>query len=280
RSLEAHQHAVARRVRAPARRGDGRAGARRAVLGHDGARLPHRHRSGRPLPVRAEGVRAGRRGVRHVRQETRHHAHDRSAGDDVLPAVPALTTLLLHGHRQRARSRGPIAELAGVVASPAIRRATGRQAAGVPQSGADADELEVICDGGGIGPSGAGAVAQLPVGVVAPAVRRSARDHTAAVPTAPVQDREREPSRDRDRAPALALLKASPPTTATGVADAPPVPPSPSWPAKLSPQQYAAPDVVTPQVCAPPAPTIVKARSPATRAGLVWGMPIPSPSWP
>src|SRR5438270_68968 len=42
------------------------------------------------VSVRAEGVRARWRAVRHVRQEARHDAHDRPAGDDVLPELPAL----------------------------------------------------------------------------------------------------------------------------------------------------------------------------------------------
>src|SRR5947199_132821 len=52
--------------------------------------VSHRDRGGRPVPVRTQGVRPRRRTVRAVRQEARHHAHDRLAGHDVLPELPAL----------------------------------------------------------------------------------------------------------------------------------------------------------------------------------------------
>src|SRR2546430_11764253 len=90
RSVEAHEQAVPRRVRSPARRGDRRPRAGRAILRDDGARLPHRDGRGRPIPVRAESVRPRRRALRDVRKEARHDAHDRPPGDDVLLEVPAL----------------------------------------------------------------------------------------------------------------------------------------------------------------------------------------------
>ena len=52
--------------------------------------------------------------------------------------------------------------------------------------------------------------------------------------------------------PAAIALNVSPPDTATGVEVFVPEP-SPSWPASLRPQQYAAPPVVSAQVCSKPA---------------------------
>ena len=67
----------------------------------------------------------------------------------------------------------------------------------------------------------------------------------------------------------------SPPATGTGV----PlliVEPSPSWPWTLSPQQYAAPPVVSPHVCDLPALTAAKANPPATGTAVVLqGTPLP-----
>src|SRR2546428_9872095 len=60
--------------------------------------------------------------------------------------------------------------------------------------------------------------------------------------------------------------------------------PSPSWPEELSPQQYAAPLVVTPQVCSgikvPPALSVANVKPPATGVGMSCWAVVPSPSWP
>src|SRR5205814_1401218 len=54
-------------------------------------------------------------------------------------------------------------------------------------------------------------------------------------------------------------------------------------PKRLSPQPYAEPPAVTPQVRQTPALSIVKRSPPATGAGLGWYQgddAVPSPSWP
>ena len=68
----------------------------------------------------------------------------------------------------------------------------------------------------------------------------------------------------------------SPPETATGVALLVVVP-FPSSPAPLNPQQYAAPLVVTPQVCSYPALTAANVSPPdtATAASLFVVVPFP-----
>src|SRR5437016_3004523 len=76
--------------------------------------------------------------------------------------------------------------------------------------------------------------------------------------------------------PARSAVKVSPPATATGVrlhglqlhvsvaASAP----TPSWPAELSPQQYAAPAALRPQACRFAAATVEKVSPPATASGV------------
>src|SRR5205823_13959121 len=54
--------------------------------------------------------------------------------------------------------------------------------------------------------------------------------------------------------------------------------PAPSWPYVLRPQQYAPPLAVTPQVCEPPALTVVKLSLLATRTGIARLVVVPSPS--
>src|SRR5438552_11508030 len=56
--------------------------------------------------------------------------------------------------------------------------------------------------------------------------------------------------------------------------------PSPSSPDPLKPQQYAAPLVVTPQVCAAPALTPANERPPATGVGTSRGMVVRAPGRP
>src|SRR5712691_5103960 len=79
----------------------------------------------------------------------------------------------------------------------------------------------------------------------------------------------------------------SPPSTGTGlvrlvVVPSPSAPPSCPLKARapLAPQQYAAPPVVTPQVCAFPTLTAAKLRPPATSTGLNRPRLVPSPCWP
>ena len=79
--------------------------------------------------------------------------------------------------------------------------------------------------------------------------------------------------------PDLTALKSSPPATATGAGWAA-FPPSPSWPERLNPQQYASWVVVTPQLCPPPALTTVKCKPPETRTGNVRSVCEPSPTSP
>ena len=56
--------------------------------------------------------------------------------------------------------------------------------------------------------------------------------------------------------------------------------PSPSAPYLFSPQQYAVPLVVTPQVRRPPAHKDVNWSPPATATGVLLSVVVPSPSWP
>src|SRR6266566_5636619 len=69
-----------------------------------------------------------------------------------------------------------------------------------------------------------------------------------------------------------------PPATRTGL-DRPLVLPSPSLPAKFSPQQYAAPAVVSPHVCSNPALTEAKV-SPVAPGGDVGPLSPPQPMTP
>src|SRR5205814_9520958 len=69
------------------------------------------------------------------------------------------------------------------------------------------------------------------------------------------------------------------PPTGTGVARGPVVP-SPSCASWLSPQQYAAPLVVTPQVWNDPALTATNRNPPATGTGVARATLVPSPSCP
>lgn len=63
--------------------------------------------------------------------------------------------------------------------------------------------------------------------------------------------------------------------TARGV-----VVPSPSWPELLRPQQNAAPELVSPQVCCVPVISVVKTCPPKTATGTRRGVVVPSPSEP
>ena len=56
--------------------------------------------------------------------------------------------------------------------------------------------------------------------------------------------------------------------------------PLPSWPLPPSPQQYAAPSVVTPQVMPVPALIDAKVSPPETGVGWSWSAVEPLPSWP
>ena len=74
------------------------------------------------------------------------------------------------------------------------------------------------------------------------------------------------------------------PTTAAGMARnaswVPPVP-SPSWPHWFRPQHWTPPDIVSAQVCSPPAAMAVTPPvSATTSTGLVRSVVVPSPSWP
>src|SRR5258708_23665913 len=66
--------------------------------------------------------------------------------------------------------------------------------------------------------------------------------------------------------PALTALNASPPTTAFGT-ELLTVSPSPSWPLKSSPQQYAAPAAVMPHAWVEPRLIVVNVSAPGTGAG-------------
>src|SRR5207249_4229317 len=80
---------------------------------------------------------------------------------------------------------------------------------------------------------------------------------------------------------ALSVWKTSPPETGTGTGVAlPVVVPLPSSPSLLSPQQYAAPAVVTPQVWTPPVLSVAKVSPPETATGVELLAGVPSPSWP
>ena len=57
--------------------------------------------------------------------------------------------------------------------------------------------------------------------------------------------------------------------------------PVPSWPYQLSPQHFAAPSIVTPQVCVTPAASFATPfASPLTAVGVYRFAVVPSPSWP
>src|SRR5882724_5083623 len=56
--------------------------------------------------------------------------------------------------------------------------------------------------------------------------------------------------------------------------------PLPSWPCVLSPQQWVAPAVVTPQVCSLPTVRFAKMRPPETATGDGLGLVVPSPNSP
>src|SRR5207245_11273560 len=71
----------------------------------------------------------------------------------------------------------------------------------------------------------------------------------------------------------------SAPDTPTGAALGVVVP-CPSRPKRLSPQQYAAPPGVTPQVVPAPALTAAKVRPPDTATGVALLVVVPFPSWP
>src|SRR5262245_46973548 len=84
--------------------------------------------------------------------------------------------------------------------------------------------------------------------------------------------------------PALTARHVRPPATGCGAActNALGVGPIPRSPLILAPQQYAAPDVVTPQACAPPAEIEVNESPPVTGTGtgLVVDSVSPCPSSP
>src|SRR5204863_421158 len=79
--------------------------------------------------------------------------------------------------------------------------------------------------------------------------------------------------------PAPTAAKFSTPLTRTGVLHDVVVP-SPSSPSRFSPQQYAAPPVVTPQLWNDPALTAANLSPPATGTGVVRPAVVPSPSCP
>src|SRR5687768_2301355 len=80
--------------------------------------------------------------------------------------------------------------------------------------------------------------------------------------------------------PASTDWKLNPPPTGTGVStDSPPVP-IPSCPSMLRPQQYAAPEVVTPQACEAPSDSDAKVCPPATGEGTEVLEVVPFPSVP
>src|SRR2546426_463197 len=81
------------------------------------------------------------------------------------------------------------------------------------------------------------------------------------------------------RQPASTAENASPPLTAAGT-KLKPFEPFPSSPCPPSPQQYAVPLVLTPQLCSRPGPTLEKVRSPVTATGTDLGVTDPSPSGP
>src|SRR5215218_3498430 len=58
------------------------------------------------------------------------------------------------------------------------------------------------------------------------------------------------------------------------------VPPSPSWPKKLSPQHFTAPELVTAQVWSRPALTATTPLRPETATGTLLSVVPASPSWP
>src|SRR2546426_11655908 len=79
--------------------------------------------------------------------------------------------------------------------------------------------------------------------------------------------------------PALTERNWCPPDTGTGVVLIA-VEPSPTWPRSDSPQQYASPPVVTPQLCVAPALTDWKTSPPDAATGTVLLAVEPMPSWP
>ena len=83
---------------------------------------------------------------------------------------------------------------------------------------------------------------------------------------------------------ALTDAKVSPPEGATGMRLTPvAVAGSPSWPVKLSPQQYAVFIVgalAIPQEWPAPVRTVAKVSPPPTPSGVVLPVVVPSPSWP
>src|SRR3990172_1387042 len=79
--------------------------------------------------------------------------------------------------------------------------------------------------------------------------------------------------------PALSGMQLLPPSTGAGV-DRSALVPSPSWPLKFSPQQYAAPVVAIPQVCPAPGLRAWYRTVPTTGTGYTRDLREPSPSWP
>src|SRR4029077_17791041 len=78
---------------------------------------------------------------------------------------------LHHAHGGGARTRGPVAKLAGGVVTPAVDRSSGREATGVYVPGAHRGEQEPARNCDRAGPLREGPVAELARVVVAPAIR-------------------------------------------------------------------------------------------------------------
>ena len=88
--IQAHTQTQSQRVCRPARSDSRDPGSSRRRRRYHRARLSHGDRRPRTLSIRVTRVRARRRAVYALRQEARHHTHDRLARDDLLSALPAL----------------------------------------------------------------------------------------------------------------------------------------------------------------------------------------------
>ena len=93
----------------------------------------------------------------------------------------ALGLLTQDPHRYIAVVRGPVAQLAELVVSPAIHRAGGGDPAGMLAPGTDGGEGQPPGDGRGGCLAGGGPIAQRTLAVVAPAVGPSRFDDSSGV---------------------------------------------------------------------------------------------------
>src|SRR5262245_40389936 len=104
-----------------------------------------------------------------------------------------------YGDWHSAGGRGPITELAPIVASPAVSVPRAGNRTGVSSSSVDTDELESARDLHRRIPTGGRVVAQLAVRIIPPAIRRSVARQAAGVRTAPGTLDQSESAHHRDR---------------------------------------------------------------------------------